>query len=293
MTSASRQPADRIITACEERHETIVDVLRVAKRRIALSLFRCTDEAIVAELTAAVKRGVDVDVLVTSRAKGGKKKLMRLWDTLEATGAKVAAYNDPVVKYHAKYIVVDDGPALITSMNFTSKCFARTNDAIVVTYDREVVESLRALMAADSDGRSMPDGLSDRLIIGPETARTRFTALIESAKKRIQIIDPKLSDPALLALLNARREQGVRVDIYSDGHVAGMKSHGKILLIDGARAVIGSIALTALCLDFRREVAAVVDEPAAVSAIAKLFKFIDAAGAPPSAPASSSGGASC
>ena len=55
------------------------------KARITLSLFRCTDKAIFAELAAAVDRGVDVQVLVTSRAKGGKQKLKKLWERLEET----------------------------------------------------------------------------------------------------------------------------------------------------------------------------------------------------------------
>jgi len=45
------------------------------------------------------------------------------------------AHADPVVKYHAKYLVADEGPALVASLNFTRKCFAKTMDAIVVTHD--------------------------------------------------------------------------------------------------------------------------------------------------------------
>ena len=91
---------------------------------------------------------MDVQVLVTSRAKGGKKKLKKLWKRLEETGASSFAYTDPVVKYHAKYLVVDDGPALITSLNFTRKCFDDTCDAMALTYDPAVVDGLRA---ADGD----------------------------------------------------------------------------------------------------------------------------------------------
>ena len=50
-----------------------------------------------------------------------------------------------------------------------------------------------------------------------------------------------------------------------------------MMLIDGARAVVGSLALTALSLDFRREVALVVDEPAAVAELDQLFRSIGAA----------------
>ena len=75
------------------------------------------------ELKQARERGVSVDVLVTSRSSGSKRRLQKLWRALEATGAAIHAHADPVVKYHAKYLVADDGPALVASLNFTRKCF--------------------------------------------------------------------------------------------------------------------------------------------------------------------------
>ena len=294
MSPAARVPADRIVLKCDERRETVLELIRSARTRLTLSLFRCTDKKFFAALKAAVDRGVQVDVLMTPRAKGGRKKLQRMWDRLEATGATIASYNDPVVKYHAKYMVVDDGPALIASLNFTRKCFTRTSDAILLTYDPAVVSSLRAVMAADRDGRPLPEGLTDRLILGPERARRQFTALIEGATTSVQVLDPKLSDPGILSLLNARREAGVRVEVFDGGYVGAQKSHGKMLLVDGRQAVIGSMALTALCLDFRREVAVAVTDPAAVSVIREWFGTINAAmGAPPGAATSTAGGATC
>ena len=62
-------------------------------------------------------------MLVTSRAKGGKKKMAKLWRALEETGASLHSYTDPVVKYHPKYLVADEGPAIVASLNFTRKCF--------------------------------------------------------------------------------------------------------------------------------------------------------------------------
>jgi hypothetical protein len=41
--------------------------------------------------------------------------------------------------------------------------------------------------------------------------------------------------------------------------------------------VVGSLALAALSLDFRREVAIVVDEPSAVAAAVELFRQLAAA----------------
>lgn len=294
MTPAPRLPADRVVTASDDRRAVMLDAIRAARSRITLSLFRCNDKKLFAELTAAVGRGVRVEVLVTSRAKGGRKKLRKLWDSLEATGASIHAYTDAVVKYHAKYLVVDDGPALVASLNFTKKCYGGTCDAIVVTYDPEVVAGLRALMDADRQGLPAPDTLPARLIVGPERARRQFTELVEQATTSVQLIDAKLSDPGLVALLNARRAAGLLVEIHGEKHVAGMKSHGKIMLVDGRQAVVGSLALTALSLDFRREVALAFDEPAAVADISLLFGSIRAAlGAATPESATTAGGTSC
>ena len=208
-----QRPPDRVISAVADRRPALLDVIRRAERQITLSLFRCNDAEIVAELTRATERGVAVNVLLTSRAKGGKKKLKKLWSVLEAAGATVQAYTDPVVKYHAKYLIADDGPAVVASLNLTRKCLERTCDALVVTYDPAVVDGLRALMTADLEHQPVPETVSQRLIIGPERARRQFTALIERARSSIRLIDAKLSDPDLVTLLNARGA-GLTVEVF-------------------------------------------------------------------------------
>jgi phosphatidylserine/phosphatidylglycerophosphate/cardiolipin synthase-like enzyme len=135
------------------------------------------------------------------------------------------------------------------------------------------VAGLRQLWMADRDRLAMPPDITERLIVGPERARRQFTALIESARTSIRLIDPKLSDPDLVSLLNAKRAAGMTVEVFAAKQLADLKSHGKIMLIDDRTAVIGSMALAAMSLDFRREVAVVVtDEPAVATAI-ELFAF--------------------
>jgi phosphatidylserine/phosphatidylglycerophosphate/cardiolipin synthase-like enzyme len=285
---------DRVVIAPGRRREAVLDVIRQARSHIGLSLFRANDEEIFAELERAVDRGVEVEVIVTSRARGGKKKRRKLWKALEATGAAIFPYTDPVVKYHAKYLVADDGPAMVSSLNFTRKCFNKTCDAILVTHDPAVAGGLRQLMAADRLGHPIPDGLTERLIIGPERARRQLTRLIEGARTSIDLLDAKLSDPGLVALLNARRTAGIAVGLYEARRYADLVSHGKMMLIDKRVAVIGSLALAALSLDFRREVAIVVEEPTAVAEIEELFRFVAAAAAKEAdVAANAEGGAVC
>lgn len=285
MSPVRPAPADRLITSVDQRREALLEVIRNARTRITLSLFRCNDKAVFEELTAAVGRGVTVEVLVTSRAKGGKQKMVKLWQALEQTGAELHSYTDPVVKYHPKYLVADEGPAIVASLNLTKKCFTKTCDALVMTHDRAVVADLRRLWIADCARQPMPADLASRLIIGPERARRQFTALIEGARKSIRLIDAKLSDPDLVSLLNARRAAGMTVEVFSAKRLGDLKSHGKIMLIDDQTVVVGSLALAALSLDFRREVAIVVTEPTAVAEAAELFRAVRAAAAEPRAAA--------
>jgi cardiolipin synthase len=273
MTAAQGIP-DRLVVSAEERLPALLDVIRQARTRITLSLFRCNDQAVFDALKAASDRGVAVEVLVTSRAKGGKKKMAKLWRALEQTGASLHSYTDPVVKYHPKYLVADEGPAIVASLNLTRKCFRKTLDALVVTYDPAVVTGLRQLWTADRGRLEMPADISDRLIVGPERARRQFTALIEGARTSIRLIDAKLSDPDLVSLLNAKRAAGMTVERFSGKQLGDLKSHGKIMLIDDQTVVVGSLALAALSLDFRREVAIVVTEPPAVAVAVELFQAV-------------------
>jgi cardiolipin synthase A/B len=271
---ADRRRVDRFVFAPNDRASTVIQVIRSARTRLILSLFRCDDFEILDALAAALQRGVEVAILVTPRAKGWTRRLNELWSVLEGMGAVLCRYADPVVKYHAKYLVADDGPALVASLNFTHKCFTSTCDFVVTTFDPAVVGGLRRLFEADSHGpsASLPRKLGSRLIVGPEHARRDLTRLIEGARHHIQIVDPKLTDPALLDLLKAKRAAGVTVTVLGRDALGGYVPHGKMMLVDEAVGVIGSLSLSALSLDFRREVALVVRDRACVKQMHRVFE---------------------
>jgi hypothetical protein len=46
---------------------------------------------------------------MTPHAKGWGKRLQDLKAVLESVGSRVMLYRDSVVKYHAKYVIADDG----------------------------------------------------------------------------------------------------------------------------------------------------------------------------------------
>ena len=274
---AARRPADAVIVAQERRRDAVLRVIGAARERLILSVFRCDDLEVIDGLADALRHKVRVEILITGRAKGWQQRLQRLWVLLESMGATLHRYADPVVKYHAKYIVADQGPALVASLNLTRKCFTSTVDFVVTTHDPDVVSGLTRLFDADcrKPVAPLPRGLSRRLIVGPEDARSQFTALIEGARRSIRLIDPAVTDPAIVTRLKAKAASGVEVSLLSRGNLPGMTPHGKLLIIDGTTAVIGSVSLSALSLDFRREVAIIVDDPRCVRRLNTLFEPAD------------------
>lgn len=259
----------------------MLDIIATARTRLVLSLFRCNDYGILDAIAAALERGVKVEAILTKRAKGGKKSLKKLWEALADMGAVVHWYADPVVKYHAKYVVADGRRAMIATLNPTKKCFARTWDFVFVSEDPDLVRSVSTLFALDAAGEAIlpRHRLDDRLLIGPEAARPRMHDLIDTARHRIQLLDHKLSDPEMVALLRARRESGVDISVIGRKPIGPFVPHGKLLIIDDARAVLGSVALSALSLDFRREVSVVVDSEEVVKALSEFYRELSERGA--------------
>src|SRR5215203_5688686 len=276
-----RRPAkivERLILNPADRKAALLGVIGAAKRRLILSLFRCDDFSILDALAAALERGCEVEAVLTKRAKGGKKRLKKLWGALEEMGAVVTRYADPVVKYHAKYLVADDKTAIITTLNPTKKCFSRTWDALLITQDPSVVKGLLTLFKADAAGVPLPSRrpLGRRLIVGPERSRAEMRALIASAKHSIRILDHKLSDPDLVGLLRERRGDGIIVTVLGKQPMRGIEPHGKMMIVDETRAVLGSTALSTLSLDFRREVSVVVHDPALVKQLNMSYQELAA-----------------
>lgn len=266
---STTEQTDCLVIAPSQRRRTVLNVIRSAERNLALSIFRCDDRRVLDALIEAATRSVQVRVLMTGRARGSAHDLDEAHGYLLRHGVAVRRFQDHV-KYHAKYVLADDHTALLASLNFTEKCFDRTSDFIVVTRERGPVDALRQLFESDWAARCVrqTDLASDRLIIGPDQRpRERFAALLQSATRRIRLLDTKLSDPQMRSLLDARRAAGIDVELRESRRVGPWESHGKLLLIDDGQdavAVVGSLALSSVSLDIRRELAVVVKDSVAI-----------------------------
>jgi phosphatidylserine/phosphatidylglycerophosphate/cardiolipin synthase-like enzyme len=278
MIGADAAARTRVVIHPGDRRSAVTDTINSSREQLSLSIFRCDDDGVVDALAAAVKRGVHVRVLLTSRAKASKAHLKQLHSVLKAAGAEVRRYTDAVVRYHAKYIVADAATALVASLNFTRKCFETTCDFAVVTHDPQVISAVTHLFDGDWRGLAYEPAAdaADQIIVGPEQARRRFAALFESATERIRVIDPKIDDPVMLSLLKRRAAAGLRVEIRGPTALGSLVPHGKLLVIDDSLAVIGSISLSTLALEFRRELAVVTRDRVSLATLDQFWESLPA-----------------
>ena len=257
-----------------ERREAVLGLIRGARHRLALSVFRCNDHGVISEIAAALDRGVRVDVLLNQRTRGWKREPDGLPGLLARMGVRVHRYPHAERPYHAKFLVADDGPGLVGSLNLTRGSFERTCDFALTTHDPVVVEGLWHLFGLDCQG-AVFDGVpaAERLVVAPEHARERMSALVAGARETVRILDHKLKDPAVLGLLQERRAEGLRVEVLSRRAVLPFRAHGRLMLVDDRTAVIGSAAFSSRSLDARRELAIIVHDPDLVRRLRDFLRW--------------------
>ncbi|MCX6632893.1 MAG: phospholipase D-like domain-containing protein [Candidatus Solibacter sp.] len=144
----------------------------------------------------------------------------------------------------------------------------------MITDEPETISGLTQLFEADSrdPDAGLPPGFSESLIVGPDLARTRFLEMLGQARRSIRIIDHRVSDPQVVALLRTCQASGVSVQVLGQGAVDGMLSHGKMILVDDAAAAIGSISLSPPSLNLRREVAVMIRDPGNTGKLKRFFE---------------------
>ena len=75
----------------------------------------------------------------------------------------------------------------------------------------------------------------------------------------------------MLRILKQKARDGVRVEHIGTRVVASRDAHGKITIVDGHTALVGSLALSTTSLSLRRELAVLVEEPACVRRLEAFF----------------------
>jgi phosphatidylserine/phosphatidylglycerophosphate/cardiolipin synthase-like enzyme len=194
-------------------------------------------------------------------------------------------------------MVVDDKVAFIQSLNWDLKNLTGTRDyAVVTNHAREVAEVIECF-EADWARKVFNVDHTTRLIWCNGNGRDRIARFIDDTKHTLFLQNERYQDAVIIERLVRAKMRGVKVHVMarpphklkreklSEG-VGGlrimddvgikvhklkhMKLHGKMLLSDNSRAIVGSINLAPGSFDSRRELAIEVHSPEIVEQLRKI-----------------------
>lgn len=279
----------------EAGEQPYLDALAQAKTKIRVEIYEMGYGGILDTLTAKLAAGVGVEIIFDTSEKSVNQKYA---DQLAAAGAQVK-WSSPAFTYqHAKFIVVDDTVAVISTGNFSKQYSIMLERNFVVT-DRDPADLADLLALFDADWQGVAPAMScTRLVISPINARPRILDVIDGAKTTLTVESMQFADAAVRSAVAARIAAGVQVRVmiadagwvtenaaaatYLEGLGVAPRSiphlHTKVVVADGAIAYVGSENLSMTSLDHNREVGVIVTDPSSIAPLTSTFETDWAAG---------------
>ena len=286
-----------LIVLPENTAKPILDALHAAKKSLRVKMFLFSHPALLQAVISAKQRGVDVRVMLNPARRSGKSENTLTRKRLQAAGVNVIDSNPVFDVTHEKSVVIDDKIAFIQSLNWDLKNLTDTRDyAVVTNHAREVAEVIECF-EADWARTIFNVDRTTRLIWCNGNGRDRIARFIDDTKHTLFLQNERYQDAVIIERLVRAKMRGVKVHVMarpphklkreklSEG-VGGlrimddvgikvhklkhMKLHGKMLLSDNSRAIVGSINLAPGSFDSRRELAIEVHSPGIVEHLRKI-----------------------
>ncbi|OUT73865.1 MAG: cardiolipin synthase [Synechococcus sp. TMED19] len=291
----------------EDGAQSVVDFIGTARHELRLKQFKLQSETIEEALRQARARGVRIRAMLNPHTSGGDRWNDEAYAKLQSWGIEVAWTSEAFPVTHEKSIVADSDAALIATFNLSDKYFTETRDYGVITYSQRAVQQVIDGFEADWRREFFDPDLSVGLVWSSFHSRGQMAKVIDTAKERLWVQHPKFVDAVILERLIAACERGVKVRVLCGGkhgisdwdvydtfaslrllNRAGvkvrrqkhLKLHAKLIVVDRARALIGSMNIDRSAFDLRRELGIETDATEVVKRCVELFKHDWAEAAP-------------
>lgn len=271
-----------LIVLPDDTGKPIIDAINAAKKSVRIKMFIFSDPDLMKAVIDAKERGLKVHVMLNPARRSGEEENAETRKTLEKAGIEVKDSNPEFGITHEKSLVLDDETAFVKSLNWETKNLTVTRDYAIVTSHKSEVDEVIAGFEADWHRKDFDPGEHAKLIWCRGNGRERIARLIDEAKHTLFVQNERYQDSVIIERLVRAAVRGVKVHIMArpphslkkeklvEGvgglrimddvgikihRLKGLKLHGKMLLADAVRAIIGSINLAPGSFDDRRELA--------------------------------------
>ena len=285
-----------VIILPDDSAQPILDLIQSAAKSLRIKMFVFSDPGLLKAVMAAHQRGVKVRVMLNPARRSGEDDNEESRKALTKAGIAVNDSNPTFGLTHEKSMVVDESLACVKSLNWTTENLTETRDYAVVTTHAHEVDEVMKCFEADWERKSFKPKEDSNLIWCSGYGRERVARFIDGAKHTLFVQNERYQDQVIIERLVRAKERGVKVHVMArpphtlkkekliEG-VGGMrimddvgikvhklmhlKLHGKVLLADDARAIVGSINLAPGSFDDRRELAIEVHDEEVVHRLHK------------------------
>lgn len=288
-----------LIVLPDDTEKEIIDAINNAVKTIRVKMFLFSDAGLIKAVIAAKNRGVQVKVMLNPVRHSGEPENENFRRLLEAAEIEVKDSNPAFTVTHEKSMVIDDRMAFVKSFNWETKNFIETRDYAIVTYHAHEVNEIIAGFEADWERKSFGETESLSLVWCNNNGRARIAKFIDETKHKLFIQNERFQDVVIIERLVQASRRGVKIHVMAQPPhtlkiekliegVGGLrimddvgikvhklkflKLHGKMLLADDTRAIIGSINLSPGSFDHRRELAIEVHDTPVIERLKKTSK---------------------
>lgn len=258
----------------------LLSAIKNAKKSVEIAVFRFDRKDIATALEAAAARGVRVTSLIAHANRGGEPNLRKLELRFLNAGIIVARSADDLIRYHDKYILIDQRVLYMLSFNFTHLDIDRSRGFGIVTTNASWVRDAVALFQADCT-RTAYAPKTETFVVSPANSRKVLGSFLKRAKKQLLIYDPKIADREMLRILQERAKAGVEIKVigqvsgrvpFGAQKLSGTRLHTRTIIRDGRQAFVGSQSLRTAELDSRRELGLIVKDAKVVKKLIDTFQ---------------------
>ena len=278
-----------LIVMPDDTPKPMLDAIDGATKSIRVKMFVFSDEAFLKAVLAARKRGVAVRVMLNAARRSGESDNAETERKLKAGGVSVIASSPDYDVTHEKSMIVDDETAFVKSLNWQTRNLEGTRDYVIVTSHAHEVAEVTECFEADWKRKPFKGGeAKSSLIWCIGNGRERIGQFIDEAEHSLVLQNERYQDSVIIERIVRAARRGVKVHVMarpphklkkeklSEGvgglriledvgveirKLKDLKLHGKMLLADHKRAIVGSINLAPGSFDSRRELAIEVDDP--------------------------------
>ena len=287
-----------IIVFPDDTVQSILDAIQNAKKSLLIKMFLFSDPDLVNAVIAAKHRGVIVKVMLNPARRSGVEENDETRILLEETGIEVRDSNPFFIITHEKSMVVDNKIAFVKSLNWETKNLTETRDYAIITSHPHEVEEIALCFEADWHRTEFDPRSNSGLIWCSNNGRSRIAGFIDNAKHTLFVQNERFQDMVIIERIIRAASRGVKVHVMArpphtlkqEKIVEGvgglrimddmgikihklkhLKLHGKILMADHCRAIVGSINLAPGSFDHRRELAIEVNDPDIIERLQKII----------------------